>query len=144
MKNSTKAYFLVIVVALFILLIPNRYGFQYISNPVAIPNMIFFCVVAFVIIRALKKSINNQVPWFVSKRTWVYQYGAYTIMAKNFWNGCELYVNGRLMDEAKGMFATKLRGKLDNGEEVRAKMKSGLLTIKCSLFVGKQKLRPTQ
>jgi hypothetical protein len=46
-----------------------------------------------------------------------------------------LYVNGALQDESKGVkLSSKLRGKLDSGEEIKVTL-GGTFTVGCSLFI---------
>jgi len=70
------------------------------------------------------------------EKTWTYQYGGNTIIVKNTWfGGCELIVNGQLQDKKTGVTdSDDLRGKLNNGEEIKASL-GGALTVKCTLFI---------
>jgi hypothetical protein len=89
-------------------------------------------------------------------KSWVYQYGDTTIEVKNSWiNGCALYVNGKLQDKEMAVGPINiivhiivqifepeyvLEGKLETGEEIRAKL--GGIVLQCMVRVDHQVLTP--
>ena len=74
-------------------------------------------------------------------QNWKYVYGKYTIEVKNTMSKCELYINGEMVDEHKGLdFGANLIGDLDNGEKVLASLHSGVTSVNCDLYIVKEKL----
>ncbi|MCL2603433.1 MAG: hypothetical protein FWD90_03030 [Defluviitaleaceae bacterium] len=58
--------------------------------------------------------------------------------------GSELIVNGDVQDNCSDIYSTsdhRLRGKLINGEEIKATI-GGIFRIKCSLYVNHKLLNP--
>jgi len=75
-------------------------------------------------------------------KTWTYQYNGSTIEVKNSMTLAELYVNGELQDNQKGLdFSGRLTGKLKSGEEIKASL-GGNLSIECSLFINNELQTP--
>ncbi len=69
--------------------------------------------------------------------SWKYKYGDNEIIVKNKgFNGEELYVNGELQDKIPvgGMYASRLFGKLESGEEIKVSV-GGFLKMQCCLFI---------
>lgn len=75
------------------------------------------------------------------KEVWTYQYGDNTIEVRNN-RATELYVNGELQDQKKGIyFSTTLKGKLGNGEVIEASL-GGFFKVECTVLVGDKVLYP--
>ena len=74
-------------------------------------------------------------------QNWKYVYKNYTIEVKNTMSRCELYINGKMVNEHKGLdFSANLIGDLDNGEKVLASLHSGVTSVNCDLYIVKEKL----
>ena len=74
-------------------------------------------------------------------QNWKYVYGNYTIEVKNTMLKCELYINGEMVDDHKGLdFGANLIGDLDNGEKVLASLHSGVTSVSCDLYIVKGKI----
>ena len=77
-------------------------------------------------------------------QNWKYVYKNYTIEVKNQMSKCELYINGQMVAEHKGLdLGTNLIGNLDNGEKVLASLHSGMTSMNCDLYIVKEKLTET-
>lgn len=67
---------------------------------------------------------------------WNYKYGNDEITVTNSFDGCELYINGQLQDQKRGVsISDELHGKLSTGEKVEVHLSAGVLKVKCMLLV---------
>ena len=74
---------------------------------------------------------------------WTFKYNDYTIEVKNTMTKCELYLNGELKVEHKGLdFGADLSCDLENGEKVLAILRSGWSEVNCNLYIIKEELKP--
>lgn len=74
---------------------------------------------------------------------WNYKYGNNDIVVTNFFDGCELSINGKTHDKKKGLtLSDELTGKLPAGEEVKVFLNAGVLKVKCMLLINNMLQEP--
>ena len=79
----------------------------------------------------------------LSKKEWKYYYDGNNIIVKNTAIRCSLIINNEIVDVKTGnIISAKLHGILNNGKDVNVKIGQGLISLKCSLFVGEDELFP--
>ena len=64
---------------------------------------------------------------------WTYKYGDHTIVVKAGLRE-ELYINNKLADKKTGVLKVELKGQLDTGEKVTARITGGT-SVSCEVFV---------
>ena len=73
---------------------------------------------------------------------WEYDYDGNKIVVKNGFDCCQLLVNGKVQDAHNGIsLAATLTGKLPDGKDIKVSL-GGFWTMKCSVFVDHEQLKP--
>lgn len=74
--------------------------------------------------------------------SWKFKYGKYEIEVKNSMAECGIFVDGKQVAEHKGIdLGAEMIGDLPNGEKVLAVIRSGFITMNCSVYIVKEELK---
>ena len=75
---------------------------------------------------------------------WEYEYGENKIVVRNSFDACQLLINGKVQDAKNGLtLSADLEGELPDGKKVKVSI-GGFWTIKCSVFVDHELLKPVK
>ena len=75
---------------------------------------------------------------------WEFEYEDNKIVVRNNFDTCQLLVNGKVQDAKNGLtLSANLEGALPDGKKVKATV-GGLFSVKCSVFVNHEMLKPNK
>ena len=119
------------------------------ATPVQVGVIVAVAILATSFAAAISRSINKE--GFLYNYAWVYQHGGNTIVVRAN-NGEQLYVNGTVVDEKKGVSwnNVELQSQLDTGETITATLSGEKPStaikedklLKCELQVDGNMLEP--